>query len=166
MWRRFGCFTQSSRFFSIAVQRTTLQAASSCCRNVSFEHFPIIRSCLALFGPVTGRICLPLHYLCGWFLSPGLDQEPWIIGWYWYNQSSKSTASTSWRFPFDHLEHVYITLHYFSKLWQHPHEQVPKSLLPFLRPILSIHSTKSLQVFCLLLRIAMLTRVMPWVDKV
>ncbi|KAH9944969.1 uncharacterized protein BXZ73DRAFT_38598 [Epithele typhae] len=40
-------------FFSIAVQRTALQAASNCCRNVSVEHFPmirgvwpIIRSCL------------------------------------------------------------------------------------------------------------------------
>jgi E3 ubiquitin-protein ligase TRIP12 len=41
-------------FFSIAVQRTALQAASNCCRNVSTEHFPminsvwpIIRNCLA-----------------------------------------------------------------------------------------------------------------------
>lgn len=41
-------------FFSIAVQRTALQAASNCCRNVSSEHFPmirgvwpIIRNCLA-----------------------------------------------------------------------------------------------------------------------
>ncbi|KAF8967730.1 hypothetical protein BDZ97DRAFT_1903295 [Flammula alnicola] len=41
-------------FFSIAVQRTALQAASNCCRNVSPEHFPmirgvwpIIRNCLA-----------------------------------------------------------------------------------------------------------------------
>jgi E3 ubiquitin-protein ligase TRIP12 len=41
-------------FFSIAVQRTALQAASNCCRNVSAEHFPmirgvwpIIRNCLA-----------------------------------------------------------------------------------------------------------------------
>lgn len=40
-------------FFSIAVQRTALQAASNCCRNVSVEHFPmisgvwpIIRNCL------------------------------------------------------------------------------------------------------------------------
>ncbi|KAH8075865.1 hypothetical protein BXZ70DRAFT_712273 [Cristinia sonorae] len=40
-------------FFSIAVQRTALQAASNCCRNVSTEHFPmikgvwpIIRNCL------------------------------------------------------------------------------------------------------------------------
>ena len=40
-------------FFSIAVQRTALQAASNCCRNVSSEHFPmiagvwpIIRNCL------------------------------------------------------------------------------------------------------------------------
>ncbi|KAF8074929.1 hypothetical protein FPV67DRAFT_1559549 [Lyophyllum atratum] len=40
-------------FFSIAVQRTALQAASNCCRNVATEHFPmikgvwpIIRSCL------------------------------------------------------------------------------------------------------------------------
>ncbi|PIL24628.1 transporter [Ganoderma sinense ZZ0214-1] len=30
-------------FFSIAVQRTALQAASNCCRNVSVEHFPMIR---------------------------------------------------------------------------------------------------------------------------
>ncbi|GBE89625.1 hypothetical protein SCP_1602880 [Sparassis crispa] len=30
-------------FFSIAVQRTALQAASNCCRNVSAEHFPMIR---------------------------------------------------------------------------------------------------------------------------
>lgn len=30
-------------FFSIAVQRTALQAASNCCRNVSPEHFPMIR---------------------------------------------------------------------------------------------------------------------------
>ncbi|RPD53372.1 hypothetical protein L226DRAFT_617463 [Lentinus tigrinus ALCF2SS1-7] len=30
-------------FFSIAVQRTALQAASNCCRNVSMEHFPMIR---------------------------------------------------------------------------------------------------------------------------
>ncbi|KAL0569563.1 Ubiquitin fusion degradation protein 4 [Marasmius crinis-equi] len=41
-------------FFSIAVQRTALQAASNCCRNVSSEHFPqilgvwpIIRNCLS-----------------------------------------------------------------------------------------------------------------------
>lgn len=41
-------------FFSIAVQRTALQAASNCCRNVSPEHFPmihgvwpIIRNCLS-----------------------------------------------------------------------------------------------------------------------
>ncbi|KAK7056382.1 Ubiquitin fusion degradation protein 4 [Paramarasmius palmivorus] len=40
-------------FFSIAVQRTALQAASNCCRNISSEHFPqirgvwpIIRNCL------------------------------------------------------------------------------------------------------------------------
>ncbi|KAG6902593.1 hypothetical protein C0995_014600 [Termitomyces sp. Mi166 len=40
-------------FFSIAVQRTALQAASNCCRNVASEHFPmikgvwpIIRNCL------------------------------------------------------------------------------------------------------------------------
>ncbi|KAI0794507.1 hypothetical protein C8Q74DRAFT_1365946 [Fomes fomentarius] len=31
-------------FFSIAVQRTALQAASNCCRNVSTEHFPMIRA--------------------------------------------------------------------------------------------------------------------------
>jgi E3 ubiquitin-protein ligase TRIP12 len=31
-------------FFSIAVQRTALQAASNCCRNVSVEHFPMIRA--------------------------------------------------------------------------------------------------------------------------
>ncbi|KAI0352109.1 hypothetical protein OH77DRAFT_1428880 [Trametes cingulata] len=31
-------------FFSIAVQRTALQAAANCCRNVSVEHFPMIRS--------------------------------------------------------------------------------------------------------------------------
>ncbi|EGO22225.1 hypothetical protein SERLADRAFT_357165 [Serpula lacrymans var. lacrymans S7.9] len=30
-------------FFSIAVQRTALQAASNCCRNVSAEQFPMIR---------------------------------------------------------------------------------------------------------------------------
>jgi E3 ubiquitin-protein ligase TRIP12 len=29
--------------FLFAVQRTTLQAASNCCRNISSEHFPIIR---------------------------------------------------------------------------------------------------------------------------
>ncbi|KAG7439758.1 uncharacterized protein BT62DRAFT_998118 [Guyanagaster necrorhizus] len=41
-------------FFSIAVQRTALQAASNCCRNISPDHFtmilgvwPIIRNCLA-----------------------------------------------------------------------------------------------------------------------
>lgn len=41
-------------FFSIAVQRTALQAASNCCRNVSADHFamihgvwPIIRNCLS-----------------------------------------------------------------------------------------------------------------------
>ncbi|KAK7025056.1 ubiquitin fusion degradation protein 4 [Favolaschia claudopus] len=41
-------------FFSIAVQRTALQAASNCCRNVSPEHsaqilgvWPIIRNCLS-----------------------------------------------------------------------------------------------------------------------
>jgi E3 ubiquitin-protein ligase TRIP12 len=41
-------------FFSIAVQRTALQAASNCCRNVSPDHFtmiqavwPIIRNCLS-----------------------------------------------------------------------------------------------------------------------
>ncbi|KAF8659836.1 hypothetical protein AX16_001721 [Volvariella volvacea WC 439] len=40
-------------FFSIAVQRTALQAAANCCRNISSEHFtmirnvwPIIRNCL------------------------------------------------------------------------------------------------------------------------
>ncbi|KAF8557697.1 hypothetical protein OG21DRAFT_1434490 [Imleria badia] len=40
-------------FFSIAVQRTALQAAANCCRNVSSDHFPmvlgvwpIIRNCL------------------------------------------------------------------------------------------------------------------------
>lgn len=40
-------------FFSIAVQRTALQAASNCCRNVSPEHYPmiqgvwpIVRNCL------------------------------------------------------------------------------------------------------------------------
>ncbi|KAI0060670.1 hypothetical protein BV25DRAFT_1954506 [Artomyces pyxidatus] len=40
-------------FFSIAVQRTALQAAANCCRNVTPEHFqmirdvwPIIRNCL------------------------------------------------------------------------------------------------------------------------
>ena len=31
-------------FFSIAVQRTALQAASNCCRNVSAEHLPMIRN--------------------------------------------------------------------------------------------------------------------------
>nr|VWO96177.1 MADS box protein [Ganoderma boninense] len=30
-------------FFSIAVQRTALQAVSNCCHNVSVEHFPMIR---------------------------------------------------------------------------------------------------------------------------
>ena len=30
-------------FFSIAVQRTALQAASKCCRNVPPEHFQMIR---------------------------------------------------------------------------------------------------------------------------
>lgn len=30
-------------FFSIAVQRTALQAAANCCRSVSVEHFPMIR---------------------------------------------------------------------------------------------------------------------------
>ncbi|KAJ2915477.1 hypothetical protein MD484_g4935, partial [Candolleomyces efflorescens] len=30
-------------FFSIAVQRTALQAAANCCRSVSSEHFPMIR---------------------------------------------------------------------------------------------------------------------------
>ncbi|KZT67358.1 hypothetical protein DAEQUDRAFT_673424 [Daedalea quercina L-15889] len=30
-------------FFSIAVQRTALQAASNCCRNISAEHFPMVR---------------------------------------------------------------------------------------------------------------------------
>jgi E3 ubiquitin-protein ligase TRIP12 len=41
-------------FFSIAVQRTALQAASNCCRNIAPDHFqmimsvwPIIRSCLS-----------------------------------------------------------------------------------------------------------------------
>jgi E3 ubiquitin-protein ligase TRIP12 len=40
-------------FFSIAVQRTALQAAANCCRNVKLEHFgmvtgvwPVIRNCL------------------------------------------------------------------------------------------------------------------------
>jgi E3 ubiquitin-protein ligase TRIP12 len=40
-------------FFSIAVQRTAIQAASNCCRNISPDHFPmvqgvwsIIRNCL------------------------------------------------------------------------------------------------------------------------
>jgi E3 ubiquitin-protein ligase TRIP12 len=40
-------------FFSIAVQRTALQAAANCCRNISPDHFqmilgvwPIIRNCL------------------------------------------------------------------------------------------------------------------------
>jgi E3 ubiquitin-protein ligase TRIP12 len=43
-------------FFSIAVQRTALQAAANCCRNVSVEHFPMVRTvwpitrnCLAYF---------------------------------------------------------------------------------------------------------------------
>ncbi|KAI8996413.1 hypothetical protein BD414DRAFT_455102 [Trametes punicea] len=31
-------------FFSIAVQRTAMQAAANCCRNVSVEHFPMIRA--------------------------------------------------------------------------------------------------------------------------
>jgi len=30
-------------FFSIAVQRTALQAAANCCRNVSTEYFPMVR---------------------------------------------------------------------------------------------------------------------------
>jgi len=41
-------------FFSIAVQRTALQAASNCCRNISPDHYtmisgvwPIIRNCLS-----------------------------------------------------------------------------------------------------------------------
>jgi E3 ubiquitin-protein ligase TRIP12 len=41
-------------FFSIAVQRTALQAAANCCRNISPDHFamvkgvwPIIRGCLS-----------------------------------------------------------------------------------------------------------------------
>ncbi|EKM81670.1 hypothetical protein AGABI1DRAFT_54559 [Agaricus bisporus var. burnettii JB137-S8] len=41
-------------FFSIAVQRTALQAAANCCRNISSDHFamvkgvwPIIRGCLS-----------------------------------------------------------------------------------------------------------------------
>jgi E3 ubiquitin-protein ligase TRIP12 len=41
-------------FFSIAVQRTAIQAASNCCRGISAEHFPmlqgvwsIIRNCLS-----------------------------------------------------------------------------------------------------------------------
>lgn len=41
-------------FFSIAVQRTAIQAASNCCRNISPDHFsmlqavwPIIRNCLS-----------------------------------------------------------------------------------------------------------------------
>ncbi|KAG5222613.1 Ubiquitin fusion degradation protein [Salix suchowensis] len=41
-------------FFSIAVQRTALQAACNCCRNISSDHFtqihgvwPIIRNCLS-----------------------------------------------------------------------------------------------------------------------
>lgn len=40
-------------FFSIAVQRTALQAAANCCRNIKLEHFamvtgvwPVIRNCL------------------------------------------------------------------------------------------------------------------------
>ena len=40
-------------FFSIAVQRTALQAAANCCRNISSDHYPmvlgvwpIIRNCL------------------------------------------------------------------------------------------------------------------------
>ncbi|KAJ3722506.1 hypothetical protein C8R42DRAFT_720874 [Lentinula raphanica] len=37
-------------FFSIAVQRTALQAAANCCRNVSSDHFPMIRgfACLCV----------------------------------------------------------------------------------------------------------------------
>jgi E3 ubiquitin-protein ligase TRIP12 len=31
-------------FFSIAVQRIALQAASNCCRNISPEHFPMVRN--------------------------------------------------------------------------------------------------------------------------
>ncbi|EIW79108.1 hypothetical protein CONPUDRAFT_59237 [Coniophora puteana RWD-64-598 SS2] len=41
-------------FFSVAVQRTALQAAANCCKNISTEHFtmiqgvwPIIRNCLS-----------------------------------------------------------------------------------------------------------------------
>ena len=44
-------------FFSIAVQRTALQAAANCCRNVSPDHaaqikgaWPIIRNCLSYSG--------------------------------------------------------------------------------------------------------------------
>ncbi|GLB41853.1 putative protein with domain Homologous to E6-AP Carboxyl Terminus with [Lyophyllum shimeji] len=37
-------------FFSIAVQRTALQAASNCCRNVATEHFPMIKGRLVEFA--------------------------------------------------------------------------------------------------------------------
>ncbi|KAG6821487.1 hypothetical protein H0H93_010211 [Arthromyces matolae] len=37
-------------FFSIAVQRTALQAASNCCRNVATEHFPMIKGVWPIIG--------------------------------------------------------------------------------------------------------------------
>ncbi|KAG6869212.1 hypothetical protein C0993_009075 [Termitomyces sp. T159_Od127] len=37
-------------FFSIAVQRTALQAASNCCRNVAPEHFPMIKGVWSIIG--------------------------------------------------------------------------------------------------------------------
>ena len=105
-------------FFSTAVQRTALQAASNCCQKVSSEHSPMICGVwpniyhpylFGLFGPAAGRICLPLRYSCGRFVSWGLDREPWVIGRCWFDQSSKPTASTSWRFTFDSFKHVHIT---------------------------------------------------------
>ncbi|KAI6024407.1 hypothetical protein EDC04DRAFT_2869441 [Pisolithus marmoratus] len=41
-------------FFSIAVQRTALQAAANCCRNISSDHYPMIRGVWSIIRDCLG----------------------------------------------------------------------------------------------------------------
>ncbi|KAG6335267.1 hypothetical protein ID866_3823 [Astraeus odoratus] len=41
-------------FFSIAVQRTALQAAANCCRNVSSDHYPMVRGVWSIIRDCLG----------------------------------------------------------------------------------------------------------------
>lgn len=41
-------------FFSIAVQRTALQAAANCCRNISSDHYPMIRGVFSIIRDCLG----------------------------------------------------------------------------------------------------------------